>query len=81
MDDVMCIDASRFSKQRQLVMGIAAFMIYFARAYAIVPVDGVIAKLFSFGNLGVDIFLFASGFGRRIVKLSATSSGRPRWPS
>ena len=63
MDDVICIDASRFSKQRQLVMGIAALMIYFAHAYAIVPVDGVIAKLFSFGNLGVDIFLFASGFG------------------
>lgn len=63
MNDVICIDTSRFSKQRQLVMGIAALMIYFAHAYAIVPVDGVIAKLFSFGNLGVDIFLFASGFG------------------
>ena len=44
-------------------MGIAALMIYFAHAYAIVPVDGVIAKLLSLGNLGVDIFLFASGFG------------------
>lgn len=63
MNDVICIDTSRFSKQRQLVMGIAALMIYFAHAYAIVPVDGVIAKLLSLGNLGVDIFLFASGFG------------------
>lgn len=63
MNDVICIDASGFSRQRQLVMGIAALMIYFAHAYAIVPVDGVVAKLLSLGNLGVDIFLFASGFG------------------
>lgn len=63
MNDVICIDASGFSRQRQLVMGIAALMIYFAHAYAIVPVDGVVAKLLSLGNLGVVIFLFALALG------------------
>ena len=58
------IDLFLFSKYRTQLMGIAALFIIFCHANSYgVALPNSIEKIFGFGNIGVDIFLFLSGLG------------------
>lgn len=56
------LSCERLRGRRTFVMGVAAFMIYFAHFYAYADL-GVVNRLFAYGNWGVDVFLLLSGFG------------------
>lgn len=58
------MNSGLLSKFRAELMGIAALMILICHANVNhVALPDILYKLFIFGNLGVDIFLFVSGFG------------------
>ena len=57
-------ELEKLSKYRTPLMGIAAIMIVLCHANLYdIQVNGIIRKMLSFGNVGVDIFLFLSGIG------------------
>lgn len=60
----MLFDLNKISKHRTALMGISALLIVLCHANLYdIKVNSVTARLFSLGNVGVDIFLFLSGVG------------------
>lgn len=60
----MSFNLSLLSKHRTHLMGIAAIMIIVCHANVYgVTMPVALRKMFNYGNMGVDIFLFLSGIG------------------
>ena len=60
----MKISFSSLSKYRAQLMGVATLMIIMCHANPYgVQLPRVLSRIFSYGNIGVDIFLFVSGVG------------------
>lgn len=52
-----------FSKYRTELMGISALLILFCHSIAYIKMPNILYYIISFGNIGVDFFLFLSGIG------------------
>ena len=70
---------NQISSRRTPLMGLAALLIYFAHAYSFVELPSPLSTLFSFGNIGVDIFLLVGGFGIYYSLVNTASKSSFYW--
>lgn len=54
---------SKISKYRTELMGMSAILILVCHSVAYIEMPRILQYVLSFGNIGVDLFLFLSGMG------------------
>ena len=73
------MNLSLLSKYRTELMGVAVIMVILCHIACDVPgMNSILRKILNYGNAGVDIFLFASGYGM-YFSLSAGNSTIGQW--